>query len=76
MKLEPSPTEYSGSHYRMLLLEEVAVEAGPKNEPMESSKKLLLLPPGPTALTLVLVEGWNLLAKGLLKRISISIHSA
>ena len=45
----------------MLVLEE-AVEAGPRKEPMESSKKLLLLP-----LTLALLVGCILLDNGLLE---------
>jgi len=40
---------------------EEAVEAGPRKEPMESSKKLLLLP-----LTLALLVGCILLDNGLL----------
>ena len=47
----------------MLVLEE-AVEAGPRKEPMESSKKLLLLP---LPLTLALLVGCLLVDKGLLK---------
>ena len=43
------------------MLEE-AVEAGPRKEPMESSKKLLLLP-----LTLALLVGCILLDNGLLE---------
>ena len=47
----------------MLVLEE-AVEAGSRKEPMESSKKLLLLP---LPLTLALLVGCLLVDKGLLK---------
>ena len=51
--------------YLILVLEE-AVEAGPRKEPIESSKKLLLLPLAP--LTLALLVGCRFVDKGLLKK--------
>ena len=65
--LETPKPEYVTKGFKithlMLVLEE-AVEAGPRKEPMESSKKLLLLP---LPLTLALLVGCLLVDKGLLK---------